>query len=566
MSEQSTLRILKTTQIRPYAKREDTKDAMQEHVFPKLQIATHVSNRSGSNHKHSIDWILPPGPKDVLGSIPPAQIVLHVLDQIEKGDATMADALERGLKERSQSSARVDHYEKTDPAVKTDAAAVVPGSSNGLSVRGNYLRQQSAAVGVEMPTKKKTPRGGKNKRRKWRQPTLEHSTLHSSRSPMSGTRRSGATVAPPRFPWEHMEAANYAVFFLYERFELSDQQRVEVFEHMYLAEARKLRQGVVINASKLRDVCKGKTERTQNLRREVYDTDLPDVTEKTRRDKLRLQVMADIQAAAQQRGMGILNLVRPSQANEQAEADADAEFSASDHNEESTRIRAQKRQDRHARRARAKSEAEREMRTAFERLVELHPKVPGMFTELMEEFMSTQHASGATPGSSGQEEESLEMTDQMADDASIDQQVSNGPVEVPGLAEEIIAEPSFEDVPEANINDFPLSQEELETIKRHLQGFNTGELLTVVSDRLSEVGLASAAGYIERAMEAISQQPGEGAEEQDRDIVQPDVRPMSPPLFFGTKADEDAGFDALADWRDNIEQFADLETSPSPPG
>ncbi|KAK5695700.1 hypothetical protein LTR17_024461 [Elasticomyces elasticus] len=173
MSEQSTLRTLKTTQIRPYAKREDTKEAMQEHVFPKLQIATHVSNRSGSDHKYSKNWILPPGPKDVLGSIPPAQIVLHVLDQIEKGDATMADALERGLKERSQGSTRVYHDEKTNPAVNTDAGAGDPGSSNGLSVRGSYLRQQSAAAGVGMPTKQKTHRGGKNKRKKWRQPTLE---------------------------------------------------------------------------------------------------------------------------------------------------------------------------------------------------------------------------------------------------------------------------------------------------------------------------------------------------------------------------------------------------------
>ncbi|KAK4947174.1 hypothetical protein LTR10_013946 [Elasticomyces elasticus] len=293
---------------------------------------------------------------------------------------------------------------------------------------------------------------------------------------------------------------------LYERPELTDQQRLEIFEHVYLAEAQSLREGVVINADKLRTVCKGKSERTRKIWREVHEEDDPNVDEKARRDELRNKVVADIQAAANELDIEILNLEGPSETNEQAEADADAdaEISASDHNKESTSIRAQKRQDRHARRARAKSEAQREMRTAFERLVELHPKVPGIFTDLMEEFMSTQHASGATPESSGEEEESLDMTDQMADDASIDQQVSNAPVKVPGLAEEIIAEPSFEDVPEANINDFPLSQEELETIKRHLRGFSTRELLTVVSDRLSEVGLASAAGHIERAMEAIS--------------------------------------------------------------
>ncbi|KAK5695699.1 hypothetical protein LTR17_024460 [Elasticomyces elasticus] len=169
-----------------------------------------------------------------------------------------------------------------------------------------------------------------------------------------------------------MEAANYAVFFLYERFEHTDQQRVEVFEHMYLAEARKLRQGVVVN--------------TQKVRREVYDTDLPDLTERTRRDKLRLQVMADIQAAAPQRGLGILNLVRPSQANEQAEADADAELAAGDHNEESTRLRTRKRQDKNARRTRPDPENEREMRAVFSKLIELDPKVPGMFSKLREEL------------------------------------------------------------------------------------------------------------------------------------------------------------------------------------
>ncbi|KAK4892685.1 hypothetical protein LTR27_008784 [Elasticomyces elasticus] len=346
-----------------------------------------------------------------------------------------------------------------------------------------------------------------------------------------------------------MEAANYAVFFLYGRFELTDQQRVEVFEHI-----------------KLRDVCKGKTERTQKVRREVYDTDLPNVTEKTRRDKLRLQVMADIRAAAQQRGMGILNLARPSQANEQAEADANAEFSASDHNEESTRVRTRKRQDKNARRTRPDPEDEREMRAVFSKLIELDPKVPGLFSKLREELRIRQTSSASPPQSSGEEEEPPNIRDQTVDDADIDQPFSNGPSDVPGLAKEFISGPRSEDVLNANNSYVPHSVEELQTIKRHLLGFTTAELLSVVSDRLSEAGITSAAEHFERAVEVISQQPDESAEEQDREIVQPDVIPTSPPLFFGTNADEDAEFDALVDWRDNIEQFADLETSRSPPG
>ncbi|KAK5718850.1 hypothetical protein LTR17_015615 [Elasticomyces elasticus] len=383
---------------------------------------------------------------------------------------------------------------------------------------------------------------------------------------MSGRSRSGVTAAPPKFPWEHMEAASYRAILLYERPELADQQRLEIFEHMYLAEAQSLREGVVINADKLRAVCKGKSARTRKVWREVHGEDDPNVDEKARRDELRGKVEADIQAAAKELDIEILNLEESSETNDQAEADANAEFSASDHNEESTRIRAQKRQDRHARRARAKSEAEREMRTAFERLVELHPKVPGMFTELMEEFMSTQHASGAPSESSGDEGEPQSKRDQTVEDADLDQPISKRPSNVSDLAEEVDAEPGLKDVPEANINDVPQSQEELETTRRHLQGFATGELLMIVSDRLSEVGLASAAGHIERALEAISQQQGEGAEEQDSEVVQPDVRPTSPPLHFGTNPDEDADFDDFMNWGANLERFADLETSRSPLG
>ncbi|KAK5718851.1 hypothetical protein LTR17_015616 [Elasticomyces elasticus] len=159
--------------VRPHPKREDTKEAMQEHVVPNLQSATHVSNCSGSNHKHFSNWILPPGTentKAVLDSIPPPQIVLYVLDQIRNGNAAMAKALEVGLKERSESSARVYHDEKPTPGVKTEGAASVPqnDSPSRPSDQDSSLPHHSAATGAETSSKKKkkTHRGGKNVRRK----------------------------------------------------------------------------------------------------------------------------------------------------------------------------------------------------------------------------------------------------------------------------------------------------------------------------------------------------------------------------------------------------------------
>ncbi|KAK4947173.1 hypothetical protein LTR10_013945 [Elasticomyces elasticus] len=173
MPDQPTTRTIKTIQIRPHATREDTKEAMQEHLIPSVQFATHVSYRSGSNHKHSSNRILPPGPGDtkaVLDSIPPAQVVLYVLEQIKNGNAAMAKALEGGLKERSETSARVYHDEKIIPCIKTEAAASVPQSDSPSrpSDQDSSLPHHSAATGAETSgKKKKTHRGGKNKRRKW---------------------------------------------------------------------------------------------------------------------------------------------------------------------------------------------------------------------------------------------------------------------------------------------------------------------------------------------------------------------------------------------------------------
>ncbi|KAK3643847.1 hypothetical protein LTR56_009941 [Elasticomyces elasticus] len=532
MPDLPTTRTIKTTQIRPHATREDTKEAMQEHLIPNVQFATHVSYRSGGNHKHSSNRILPPGPGDtkaVLDSIPPAQVVLYVLNQIKNGNAAMAEALEGGLKEQSESSARIYHDEKIIPAVKTEAGSGIPGSSNGLSVRGSHLRKQSAAAGVGIPTKKKTHRGGKNKRRKWRQPTLEHSTLHSNRSPMSGNSRSGATAAPPKFPWEHMEAAFYGVILLYERFKLTDQQRLDLFEHVFLAEAQRLRPGVVINASKLRDVCKGKTDRTRQVWREVDDMDDPNVNEKIRRNKLRGKVVADIQAAAKELGIGSLG---PS---ETMEGDTEAELAAGDHDsEQGTKGRTQKRQDEATTRAKAEVEAEKEIRTAFKKLVELHKAVPDMIFDLLEEFRNTQHESRAPRKPTSEQEGPWNLFDQATDDAEDDMEMfpksfSNSL----NLSNEFVADPMIDDVP-VDFSRVPRSLPRPHAIKAYLKDITTTALLGFVFDRLVDAGQELAAGHVERARADV--------------VGGYDIEPVSPQVHLDATTSEVEAAEDLVNW------------------
>ncbi|KAK1063130.1 hypothetical protein LTR74_009702 [Friedmanniomyces endolithicus] len=105
------------------------------------------------------------------------------------------------------------------------------------------------------------------------------------------------------FPWQRMEAARHSVLLLHEQFDITDAQRLEIFRHVFLQEARTLRPNVDVKAYSLSDAynCRKRSDRKPWW--VIHDGDHPTTAEKARRDTVRVTALARLQKAAIQLGI-----------------------------------------------------------------------------------------------------------------------------------------------------------------------------------------------------------------------------------------------------------------------
>ncbi|KAK0312337.1 hypothetical protein LTR82_013969 [Friedmanniomyces endolithicus] len=105
------------------------------------------------------------------------------------------------------------------------------------------------------------------------------------------------------FPWQHMEAARHSVLLLHEKFDITDAQRLEIFRHVFLQEARTLRPNVDVKAYSLSDAynCRKRSDRKPWW--VIHDGDHPTTVEKARRNTVRVTALARLQKAAIQLGI-----------------------------------------------------------------------------------------------------------------------------------------------------------------------------------------------------------------------------------------------------------------------
>ncbi|KAK5747366.1 hypothetical protein LTR17_000005 [Elasticomyces elasticus] len=106
------------------------------------------------------------------------------------------------------------------------------------------------------------------------------------------------------FPWQQLEGARNAVILLHERFNLDEEQRLQVFKKAYLEAAQALRPDADISAYSISDAYNCRMRNDRKPWRVTCDGDKPNAAEKTRREGVRRTVLADLQQAAQDLGFG----------------------------------------------------------------------------------------------------------------------------------------------------------------------------------------------------------------------------------------------------------------------
>ncbi|KAK0885633.1 hypothetical protein LTR87_000828 [Friedmanniomyces endolithicus] len=86
------------------------------------------------------------------------------------------------------------------------------------------------------------------------------------------------------FPWQLMEAARHAVVILHENFDLTDEQRYNVFKQAFLNEAQTIRPGTSIKAYSLSDAYNCRLRSDRKPWWITHNGDKPNDVEKVRRD------------------------------------------------------------------------------------------------------------------------------------------------------------------------------------------------------------------------------------------------------------------------------------------
>ncbi|KAK5690937.1 hypothetical protein LTR17_025825 [Elasticomyces elasticus] len=124
----------------------------------------------------------------------------------------------------------------------------------------------------------------------WCQPQTRHSAVKM--------------VNKVHFPWQQLEGARNAVILLHERFNLDEEQRLQVFKKVYLEAAQALRPDVDISAYSISDAYKCRMRPDRKPWKVTYDGDKPDAAEKMRRQGVRTTALADLQQAVQDLGLG----------------------------------------------------------------------------------------------------------------------------------------------------------------------------------------------------------------------------------------------------------------------
>ncbi|KAK4896460.1 hypothetical protein LTR27_005675 [Elasticomyces elasticus] len=124
------------------------------------------------------------------------------------------------------------------------------------------------------------------------------------------------------FPWQQLEGARNAVILLHERFNLDEEQRLQVFKKAYLAAAQALRPDVDISAYSISDAYNCRMRPDRKPWRVTYDGDKPNAAEKTRREGVRTTALADLQQAAQDLGLGNSIIATTTETRETDEGDA----------------------------------------------------------------------------------------------------------------------------------------------------------------------------------------------------------------------------------------------------
>ncbi|KAK4945906.1 hypothetical protein LTR10_014998 [Elasticomyces elasticus] len=124
------------------------------------------------------------------------------------------------------------------------------------------------------------------------------------------------------FPWQQLEGARNAVILLHERFNLDEEQCLQVFKKVYLEAAQALRPDADISAYSISDAYKCRMRPDRKPWKVTYDGDKPDAAEKTRREGVRTTALADLQQAAQDLGLGTSIIAATSEDQEPDEGDA----------------------------------------------------------------------------------------------------------------------------------------------------------------------------------------------------------------------------------------------------
>ncbi|KAK5711402.1 hypothetical protein LTR15_012474 [Elasticomyces elasticus] len=124
------------------------------------------------------------------------------------------------------------------------------------------------------------------------------------------------------FPWQQLEGARNAVILLHERFNLDEEQRLQVFRKVYLEAAQALRPDADISAYSISDAYKCRMRPDRKPWKVTYDGDKPDAAEKKRREGVRTIVLADLQQAAQDLGLGNGIIAATTETQERDEGDA----------------------------------------------------------------------------------------------------------------------------------------------------------------------------------------------------------------------------------------------------
>ncbi|TKA82531.1 hypothetical protein B0A55_02291 [Friedmanniomyces simplex] len=137
-------------------------------------------------------------------------------------------------------------------------------------------------------------------------------------------------MRPVQFPWMHMETARHAVILMHERFNLTDEQRLQLFKKTFLAEAQTLRPGAEIKAYSLSDAYKCRLRSDRKRWWVTHDGDRPSAPEKARREVVRAAALGKLQIAAEELGLPGPTAVKISEKRSQDDEEISEEDDAGD--------------------------------------------------------------------------------------------------------------------------------------------------------------------------------------------------------------------------------------------